>query len=157
MLIPLSVAALVLRLTIVVALFAVPGSRAEAQVLIIVHPSTPDTSISMQELARLYRGDYLALPSGVRARLVEHSPARATFYQRVVQMSGDQFRRHWIRVVFAGNPVTPPEGFESAQDAMRFVASHKGAVAFVDGPVDATVRVLMVDGKAPGDPAYPLR
>lgn len=142
---------------VVTALVLAWPARADAQLRIIVHKSTPDSSITMQELARLFRGEYLALPSGVRARLVEHSPARAEFYQRVVQMSGDQFRRHWIRVVFAGNPVTPPEGFESATEAIRFVASYRGALAFVDGPVDASVKVLLVDGKLPGDPAYPLR
>lgn len=139
------------------ALVLVLPARGEAQLRIIVHPSTPDSSITMQELARLFRGEYLSLPSGVRARLVEHSPARVEFYERVVQMSGDQFRRHWIRVVFAGNPVIPPEGFESAADAIRFVATHRGALAFVDGPVDASVKVLFVNGKLPGDPAYPLR
>jgi hypothetical protein len=136
---------------------ALTAGRAGAQIRVIVHPATPDTSITMRELARLFRGEYSSLPGGDRVRLVEHTAARAAFYQGVVQMSGDQFRRHWIRVVFAGNPVTPPEGFESVADAVRFVATHRGALAFVNGPVDATVKVLLIDGRAPGDPAYRLR
>jgi hypothetical protein len=134
-----------------------PVVRAEAQIQVIVHPSTPDSSISMPELARLFRGEVALLPGGERVRLVEQSTARDTFYERVVRMSEDQFRRHWIRVVFAGNAVTPPVGFESAADAVRFVAGHRGALAFVEGPVDASVKVLLVDGRHPGDPSYPLR
>ena len=68
--------------------------------------------------------------------------------QRVVRMSDDQFRRHWIRVVFAGNPVTPPQGFDTVADAVKFVATHRGALAFVNGPVDASVRILLIDGRA---------
>jgi hypothetical protein len=145
-----------MAVVLVIALAVLP-SRAAAQIRIIVHPATPDTSITMRELARLFRGEYSSLPGGDRVRLVEHSAARAAFYQGVVQMSGDQFRRHWIRVVFAGNPVTPPEGFDTVIDAVRFVATHRGALAFVNGPVDASVKVLLIDGRAPGDPAYPLR
>jgi hypothetical protein len=152
-----SLLSLVLRGLLVVCAAAFPAHRVDAQIRIIVHPATPDTSISMRELARLFRGEYSALPGGDRVRLVEHTAARTAFYERVVQMSGDQFRRHWIRVVFAGNPVTPPEGFATLADAQRFVATHRGALAFVNGPVDASVKVLLVDGRSPGDPAYPLR
>lgn len=136
---------------------ALIAGRADAQIRVIVHPATPDTSITMRELARLFRGEYSSMPGGDRVRLVEHTAARTAFYQSVVQMSGDQFRRHWIRVVFAGYPVTPPEGFDTVADAVRFVATHRGALAFVNGPVDGTVKVLLIDGRAPGDPAYRLR
>lgn len=151
------VARLVRQLALAVAAVVLTASGARAQVRVIVHPATPDTSISLRELARLFRGEYSSLPRGDRVRLVEHVEARAAFYERTVQMSEDQFRRHWIRVVFAGNPVAPPEGFEHAADAVRFVATHRGALAFVTGPVDGSVKVLRIDGRLPGDPAYPLR
>lgn len=150
----------VLRLVVaavVVSLSVAPLAAADAQIQVIVNPSASDSSITMRELARLFRGEVALLPGGERVRLVEHSAARDTFYDRVVRMSGDQFRRHWIRVVFAGNAVIPPVGFETARDVVRFVATHRGAIAFVHGPVDGSVRVLTIDGAAPGDPAYPLR
>jgi hypothetical protein len=40
----------------------------------------------------------------------------------------------------------------------RFVGSEKGGISYVcASEADATVKVLKVDGKSPGEPDYPIK
>jgi hypothetical protein len=128
-----------------------------AQLRVIAHPSYPESDISVRDLGRLYRGEYSALVSGQRAVLAEQGPARVRYVRTVTGMDDDQFRRHWIRIVFAGTPVQPPRGFSDADAVCAFVARTPGAMAIVDGRCDGSVKTLSVNGKSVGDAQYPLR
>jgi len=129
----------------------------EVPIRVIVNPGVRVESLGLKELNRLYLGDVTSLPGGARVTLAEQVGARQRFYAAVTRMTEDTFRRHWIRVVFAGNPVSPPTPFATALEVVQFVARTPGAIGFVEGLADETVRVLKIDAKEPGDPTYPLR
>jgi len=134
-----------------------PPPSADTSIRVIVNRGTAVETLGLTELNRLYLGNLSSLPGGARVVLAEHVGARPRFYAAVAKMTEDTFRRHWIRVVFAGNPVSPPTPFWSPEEVVRFVARTPGAIGFLEGSTDETVRLLRIDGKNPSDPSYPIR
>ena len=133
-----------------------PFVPSPAPVRVIMNRGAGLESVSLPDLARMFRGEIGSLPNGVRIVLAEQVSARGRFYADVIQMSEDTFRRHWIRVVFAGNPVAAPVPFTSTEAIVSFVARTPGAIGFTDGSPDDTVQVLRVDQKRVDDPSYPI-
>jgi hypothetical protein len=146
-----------MRLVALFALLASCPAMARAQLRVIANKSYPDADVSMRDLTRLYRGEYGSLTNGQRAVLVEQASVRSRYVRLVTGMEEDQFRRHWIRLVFAGTPVQPPRGFADTASACAFVARTPGALAIVEGRCDDDVRTLTVNGRSLTDPQYPLR
>jgi hypothetical protein len=138
------------------ALTVIP-SQAHAQLRVIANKTFRDPDVSLRELTRLYRGEYGSLANGQRAVLAEQNGVRARYVRTLTGMDDDQFRRHWIRLVFAGTPVQPPRGFADAEAVCEFVARTPGALAIVDGRCDDGVRTLTINGHPAGDGQYPLR
>jgi hypothetical protein len=76
-------------------------------------------------------------------------------------MSDDDFVRHWISRVFQGEASAGPKTASSAASMARLVAGLPTAVGVLgaaDVPAgDNGLKVLRVDGKAPGEDGYRLR
>jgi hypothetical protein len=73
-------------------------------------------------------------------------------------MSEDQFRQYWIAKMFRADVTSGPKIVYSSETARDLAVAIPGAITFI--PADAVqpgVKVLRIDGKLPGDPAYPLR
>lgn len=147
--------------TILLALALVLGSfapvRGEAQARVIVPREYKGNDISLEDLVRLYRGDYTQMPTGERVVLAEQASARTLYARRLLSMNDDQFGRHWIRIVFTGRPAAPPKSFSSLEEVSTFVGRTVGAVAIVMGTPNDDVKVLTVNGLAPNDARYPLK
>jgi hypothetical protein len=59
---------------------------------------------------------------------------------------------------FNGKEIAQPRDVASAAALKKFVATTPGAIGCIlSSEVDASVKVLKVDGAAPGEPAYKLR
>jgi cystathionine beta-lyase/cystathionine gamma-synthase len=142
--------------TIVAALAGLPAVG-QAQLRVVVHKSYREADVSLRELTRLYRGEYGSLANGQRAILAEQNGVRARYVRTLTGMDDDQFRRHWIRLVFAGTPVQPPRGFSDVDAVCEFVARTPGALAIIDGRCDDGVRTLTINGHPSADGQYPLR
>jgi hypothetical protein len=129
-----------------------------AQIVIVTHPSVTAADVPLVRLERLYWGDTNQLESGQTATLGELEPIMADFYRKLLRKTAKEVAMRWLKVIFSGNARKPPVQFATAVDLKRFVAQTPGAVAFLaSADVDASVKVLRVDGLAPGDPRYPLR
>jgi hypothetical protein len=124
---------------------------------IIVHSGNRLTSLSLDELRRLYLGMTPTFPSGERVVLLESAEHRLPFYREALGMSEDQFKRHWIARVFAGEPGTPPESFRDPGELVRYVAQHPDAIGFLPANrVDGSVKLLTIDARRPSNLRYPL-
>lgn len=124
---------------------------------IIVHPGNRLTNLALDELRRLYLGMTPIFHSGERVVLLESAEHRLPFYREALGMSEDQFKRHWIARVFAGEPGTPPESFRDPEELVRYVAQHPDAIGFLPANrVDGSVKLLTIDARRPSDPRYPL-
>lgn len=137
-------------------LLLLPAS-ADAQLRVVANRGMPDVNVSMNDLARLFRGEYGSLTNGQRIVLAEQDIAREQYVRVVTGMTEDQFRRHWIRIVFAGTPVQPPRTLPDLESTCAFVARTPGALAIVAGRCDDSVRTLTVNGRSAEDAQYPLR
>ena len=86
---------------------------------------------------------------------------RDSFYSKVLGLTSDRFKRHWIAMVFSGEATTAPREIGSATELVQFVALRQGAIAFVshallDSTVN-TVKVITIDGLHPRDAGYPIK
>jgi len=128
----------------------------QGQVAVVTHPDSPLRNLSLEELGRIFLGQVTVTDAGP-VTLVEHSAARADFYRAVVGMAEAQVDRHWIGVVFRGGSASPPRKLSDPVAVRDFVTEHPGAIAFLAlASVDASVRVITIDGRAPSDPGYPI-
>jgi hypothetical protein len=62
-----------------------------------------------------------------------------------------------MQAAFTGKDIAPPRDVASAAALKQFVAGTPGAIGCIlASEVDDSVKVLKVDGNAPGEPGYKL-
>lgn len=132
-----------LSLLFVACLMASPFALAE--VVIIGHPSGPD-SISSNQVRDLYLNRSQALPDGQNAmpfELPEGNATRAEFHDKVTGRNDAQLKAFWSQQVFTGRGQPPAEaGNAPAMKAQ--VASTPGAIGYIDSAdVDDSVKVIL--------------
>lgn len=146
-----------LRYALSIALCLAAAGTADAQMAVIVHPSTQVTGVTLDELRRYFLGKASTL-GAQRVQIVETRTMRRSFYRSLLDMSEDEVKRRWRALVFRGEAPAPPKEVADGAEARRYVAEHPGAMAFVDASmVDGSVKALTVDGRRPVDAAYPVR
>lgn len=143
-------------------LAATPTPQAAADIAVIVHPGVPIDNLPMAELRRYLTGDREFWgTNGPRVSILIRAPIareRDVVVREICQMTEAQFRQHWIGKVFRNESPSGPRIVYSAESAIDQVSRTPGAIAFVTTPVASkAVKVLRVDGRAPGQTGYPLR
>lgn len=140
-----------------------PPARAQSQardvlVAIIAH-ATGITDIATGTLRSAFRGDYAEYAPGKRILPFNHPPGsaeRTAFDQAVLGLDPDEMGRFWIARRIRGEGLAP-RVIPNVSLGLRAIAAYPGAITYVRAKqVNATVRVLTVDGHAPGKPGYPL-
>jgi hypothetical protein len=130
-------------------------------IAVVVHPDVQVDNLSLAELRRILLGDREFWPSGVRVTLLIRAPIareRDAAVREVCQMTEAQFRQHWIGKVFRAETGSGPKIVYSQEMALDQVSRTPGAIAFVEAPVTGKgVKVLKIDGKAPGQAGYAVR
>lgn len=133
-------------LALVIVLLSLAGT-ARAETVVIVNRDNPLASISRTELGLIYFGKKKLFENGdtiVPADLPADNAARADFFENVLGKSDEAFRRYWVRMIFSGKG-PPPVAFGNEREAVKFVASSRGGIAFIDssnlGPGVKTIPV----------------
>jgi hypothetical protein len=116
-------------------------------------------AISMRDLRRLYLGEDLEGPDGKRLIPLNHdrgAPERVAFDEKVLGMDPDEVGRYWIDRKIRGQSGPPKTVSPSAR--LRAAITHvDGTLTYLRvGDVQEGMKVLSIDGKAPGDPGYAL-
>ncbi len=150
------------------ALLGSPRASHEAQgaeaplprLAVIVHPDTPASDLTLAELRKLFLGDRQFWTRDLPVTLLipaPRSPERAGALLRIYGKTETQYRHYWIAKVFRGDIATTPKAV-STEHAGELVRAIEGAITVVPlNRVPPGVKVLRLDGKSPGDGAYPLR
>ena len=129
-----------------------------AQVAVVTNPANALDDLSSDALRRLFLGQATTLPTGTRARLATHGPSSARFDTGALRLQPEIVRSRWMAMTFRGETTTIPTDFSTADDVKRFVREHVDALAYLPlADVDATVKVVRIDGRRPADPGYLLR
>lgn len=127
-------------------------------IAVVVNPANPLVGIAVEDVRHLYLGVRTAFPNGQPVLVFEAAPIAEQFYAAALGMDPDEVKRHWIGMVFSGDPAVPPLRVENLREVKRRVARHPGGVSFIPASLaDASVKVLRIHGALPGDPDYPLR
>lgn len=116
-----------------------------AEIAVITNPQLPVTSMSREEIYRIYLGKTKFLPSGVKITPVDQRPgasARAQFYANVIRKSETEMKSYWSRVIFTGQG-QPPVQESDDQAVKEYVAKNPNALGYIDrSAVDDSVKIV---------------
>ena len=129
----------------------------DAQIAVVVHPSNPTDQLTLDQLRRIFLAESFTFPSGTHARVAMHTPSAPGFAKALAQRP-ERVRARWMAAVFAGEAAAAPSELASVEDVRKFVQDHPDAIAFLpSSAVNESVKVIRLDGRRPGDDAYPIR
>ena len=137
------------------------AAQAATDVAVIVHADVPVDNLTVSELRRVVLGDREFWPAGVRITLLLRAPIaheRDVVLKTLCQMTEAQFRQHWIGKVFRADTALAPKIVYSTEMAADMVSRFPGAIVFIDASlVGKGMKVVKIDGHAPGEKGYVLR
>ena len=138
------------------------AAPAKAPAVLVVHRSNPVTNLSSAELRKILLGDETRWSGNQKITILLLPPGneeRRVVLERMLKMTDDDFVRHWISRVFQGEATSGPKTVSSPASIAKLVAGLPAAVGILaldEIPDPAEIKVLSIDGKAPGDAGYPL-
>jgi ABC-type phosphate transport system substrate-binding protein len=137
------------------------SAQTQPDIAVIVNTEVAVDNLSLADLRRILTGDKEFWPNGSRVTIFIRAPIareRDAVIRDVCQMTEAQFRQHWIAKVFRAETPTGPKILYSGESTIEQVARTPGAIGFVQGPVTTKgVKVVKIDGRAPGQSGYKLR
>jgi hypothetical protein len=132
----------------------------EQNLAVIVNLSNPVENLSMAELRKIFLGERTHWPSGRRITLVMMEPGqpeRAVVLRDICQMSETDFNNHFLHGLFTGEVLVSPKTLATPVGVRKFVFNVPGAIGYLRATdVDASIKVVRVDERAPEDKGYKL-
>lgn len=117
----------------------------QAEVVVIANKDNPVSSLSRDDVYRIYMGKMKFLPNGSRVVPVDQrsgSSARDQFYSEILHKSDSEMRAYWSRIIFTGQGNPPIQESDDAS-VVSTVAKNKDCVGYVDkGAVNDGVKVV---------------
>ncbi len=137
------------------------GPAHAKELAVVVHKDNEADEVSLEQLRRIFTLEQKFWKKGDRIYLLlweSGGPQKQIILDKVYRMSEPDLKRFWINQMFLGEASSFPKTLNSDEAVKRFVRSVPNAVGFIDAEAaDGTVKVLKIDGKAAGDPSYPLK
>lgn len=134
----------------------------QAELAIIVNKSNPTDSISFSELREYFLAERNHWSNGGgKVRVVMREPGqpeREAVLHLIYGMNEKGFISYFLGKKFTGEVLEEPRQQASTPDVIKFISYVPGAIGYVRADeVDASVKVLRVDGLAPGEPGYKIK
>ena len=130
---------------ILIALTALLGSNAMAELAVIVDPSVKLEAITTEQLQRLYLHKAGRYPNGVELRPIDQksgSQQQQEFAGKVLGKSSTDLSKYWSRRMFSGKG-HPPRQYGSDAEVIQEVTATPGTIGYVDmQSVDDSVKVI---------------
>ena len=137
-----------------------PTASAQA-IAIIVNKSSSVSNLSMAELKTYFKLESQFWKNSDRvnaATLAYEKPEATKFNSIVYELPNDGVKKTWIQKIFRGQIKEAPKLQRSEEDMLKYVSATTGAIGFISADkVDASVKVLSIDGATPKDGAYKLK
>jgi ABC-type phosphate transport system substrate-binding protein len=133
------------------------AAPARAQIAVVVNPRLAVSDLSLDDLRRVFGGKTTQLANtpivvGIEAGVAEK------FCTAVLGISAAALHKRWVLLAFQGEVNSTLHDLADAEATKAFLASTPGAIAFLPATaVDASVKVLRIDGVLPSDPAYKIK
>lgn len=123
------------------------AAGAHADVVVIVSAKSTITSLTAEQISKIFLGKVNAFPNGERAIPVdqlEGNAVRDEFYSKVSNKSASQLTAYWAKVIFTGDG-QPPKRLEGNVAVRTSVANHPNTIGYVNrGAVDSSVRIILI-------------
>ena len=134
------------KLALMGVVFALSGTNAGAEVVVIVSAKNHATSLTAEQAGELFLSISPTFPDGTPAVPVdqaEGSPLRDEFYSKTSGKSPAQVKAFRSKMIFTGKGRPLKEGGDSAA-VRKLVAENPSAIGYVDkSAVDASVKVVL--------------
>jgi ABC-type phosphate transport system substrate-binding protein len=131
-----------------------------ARLAVIVHQSNPLANLSASDLRRIFLLETQNWPHGRKITVVlreKDQNEREEALRLICGMSAVDYDRHVLFQTFRGAAADGPRSIRTASAMLRFVFNAPGAIGYVHADeVDASVKVLRIDGFDISDPRYPF-
>jgi ABC-type phosphate transport system substrate-binding protein len=128
---------------------------------IVVNKACNMDNISSADLAKVFKAEKLKNGDGVKyvlATQAAESAEKKCVLENIYKMSDSDYEKFFLQAVFAGSVAAPPKVVAGSSAVKAFISSAPGAICYMKASdADSSVKVLKVDGKAPGDADYPLK
>ena len=128
-------------------LLALAGNIAAAEVVIVVSPQNPTTTLSSSEVSNIFLGKINRFPNGQPAVAIdqpEDSQQRKDFYRDVSNKQPADIKAYWSRMIFTGRG-QPPMVVEGDEQVKKSLAGRPDGIGYIDrAAVDNSVKVLAV-------------
>lgn len=127
------------RLIVLTLLMAMtPALCWAGDVVVIVNPSVPESTLSAKEIKDIYLGKKTSWGNGSKINFVVlNGDTHDTFLSTFVKKTAAQFNTFWKKQVFTGKG-SPPQAFDSNQAMIDFVSRTPGAIGYVSGSADVS-------------------
>ncbi len=138
-----------------------PAGGARTDYAVVVHKDNPTQTISETELRRIFKADVQFWPrSGTVVELLlprSGSSTKNFLQERLYRMTDLQLKRYWLELIYQNRIVEAPRAVPSSQVAVQMLERLRGSITILPAKdVVANVKVVPIDGKRPGEEAYPL-
>lgn len=137
-------------------------TRPRVELAIIVNKSNPSENLSFSELREYFMAERSNWSGGGgKVRVIMRGPGdpeREAVLRLIYDMGEKDFISYFLGKKFRGEVLEEPRQRSSTPDMIKTISNVQGAIGYVRAEeVDASVKVLRVDGLAPGDPGYKLK
>jgi hypothetical protein len=137
----------------------VQAREGTSRLAVVVAKNSPLQSIGFHDLKRLYMGEQVNGPEGMRLVALNRAPLsteRVQFDKSVLGMSPDEVARFWVDRKIRGQSGAP-KTVEPVDLMQRVVVQLRGAVSYCRmDDVREGLRVIKVDGRLPHEGGYPV-
>lgn len=137
-------------------------TRPQVELAIIVNKSNPNEDLKFSELREYFLAERSNWSSGggkVRVIMREPGePEREAVLRLIYDMDEKDFNSYFLGKKFRGEVLEEPRLRSSTPDMIKTISNVPGAIGYVRADeVDASVKVLRVDGLAPGEAGYKIK
>ena len=119
----------------------------EADVVAVVSPKSPVTTLSKNQLADIFLGKTARFPDGRPVVPIDQAEGTATrdeFYTQFTGKSAAQIKAHWSKIIFTGRG-QPPRAAANGREIMTLLAGNPNAIGYIERNIaDNTVTVLLL-------------
>ncbi|MBU0992348.1 MAG: substrate-binding domain-containing protein [Proteobacteria bacterium] len=117
-----------------------------ADVLIIANKDVPDTTLSSDDVKKIFLGKNVQWSNNAHIIIVisKNEDIHKDFLKRYVKRTASQYKAYWRNMLFTGNGIEP-RSFDSEEKLMEYVANTPGVVSYIDsGTVPVNVNTITV-------------
>ena len=128
---------------------SIVAAQAQADMVVIVNPENPITSLSKKDVQRLFLGRMHQFPdTDMKVESIDNSESSEEyerFYATIINMNKSKLKRYRAYYLFSGKGRLPTQ-IENTQKILNYISTTKNAIAYMDeANINNTVKVVYPD------------